>query len=310
MMEILVQICLLVVGFALLVKGSDWFVDGAAGIATKMGIPQLVVGLTIVALGTSAPELAVSISSALKGNASICIGNVVGSNILNVLIILGICSIITNIRVAESTIKIEIPFMIFISFGMLALGWSGQKIVLLEGILLLFFFVSYLIYLYIMAKKNSTKEDENSKNTQWWKLLLSLLVGLCIIVIGSNITVDSATALAKIIGISDRFIGLTIVALGTSLPELFTSVTAARKGNADIAVGNIVGSNIFYILFILGTTALIIPIPFAVNFRIDAVFAGMVGILLLIGVVKKHMLTRKLGIIMLLAYGEYFMYLL
>ena len=168
MMEILIQICLLVVGFALLVKGSDWFVDGAAGIATKMGIPQLVVGLTIVAMGTSAPELAVSISSALKGNASICIGNVVGSNILNVLIILGICSIITNIRVAESTIKIEIPFMIFISFGMLVLGWSGQKIVLLEGILLLFFFVSYLIYLYIMAKKNPTKEDENSKNTQWW----------------------------------------------------------------------------------------------------------------------------------------------
>ena len=309
-MEIVVQVCLLALGFWLLVKGSDWFVDGAAGIAAKLGVPQLIIGLTIVAMGTSAPELAVSLSSGLKGNASICIGNVLGSNMLNVLIILGLCAVITNVKVEPSTLKIDLPFMILITLLMLVLGWTGEQVVWSEVLILIVLFVSYLTYLYFEARKNPVQDEAEQAPSSWLKLIEYLILGLAVIVLGSNIAVDSATALAKIIGISDRIIGLTIVALGTSLPELFTSVTAARKGNADIAVGNIVGSNIFNILFILGTTALVLPVPFAPNFRMDALFATAAGILLLVGAARKKMLTRGLGIVMLLCYGGYFLYLL
>ena len=308
-MNIVVQILLLALGFALLVKGSDWFVDGAAGVATKLGIPQLVVGLTIVAMGTSAPELAVSLSAALKGNASICIGNVVGSNILNILIILGICALIVNVRVAKSTITTEIPFMMAITAVLFLFGFTGGSISLAEGLILLALFVAYLLYLYVMAKKNPVEADEEIKNTSWIKLFVLIIIGLVAIIVGSEFTVDAATTLAKAIGISERFIGLTVVALGTSLPELFTSVNAARKGNADIAIGNIVGSNIFNILFILGTTAMVTTIPFAEGFLIDTVIAIAAGAILWLSVVKKHMLTKVAGVVMLLAYGAYFVYL-
>ncbi|MCF0130888.1 MAG: calcium/sodium antiporter [Pseudobutyrivibrio sp.] len=310
MSNLFVQTGLLLLGFLFLVKGADWFVDGASGIATKLGIPQLVVGLTIVAMGTSAPELAVSVSAALKGNESICIGNVVGSNILNVLIILGLCALIVNVKIARSTITTEIPFMICISLLLLLFGWTNNNISIVEGIVLLVLFVGYLIYLYIMAKNNPVESDDAIKSASWVKLLVRLVAGLGVIVLGSELTVDSATVIAKGIGISNRFIGLTIVALGTSLPELFTSVNAARKGNADIAIGNIVGSNIFNILFILGTTTLVSSIPFAAGFRIDTVIAAVAGVLLLVAGRRESMLTRGWGIIFLIAYGMYFIYLL
>ncbi|MBQ8411545.1 MAG: calcium/sodium antiporter, partial [Ruminiclostridium sp.] len=245
-MEILLQVGLLVLGFVMLIKGADWFVDGASGIASKLGVPQLVVGLTIVAMGTSLPEAAVSVTAALDGNAGITVGNVVGSNILNILIILGITGVITAVAVQKSTIRYEIPFMLVITILTIVLGMSGNSISRVEGIILWVFFIAYLAYLFVLAKKgNQSEEEAPNKDAKVWKLILGLVVGLVIVVWGSNIAVDAATALAKIIGLSDRFIGLTIVALGTSLPELVTSVTAARKGNADIAIGNIVGSNIF-----------------------------------------------------------------
>ncbi len=306
-MDIIFQILLLAVGFVMLIKGADWFVDGSSGIATKFGIPQLVIGLTIVAMGTSAPEAAVSISAAIKGNADITIGNIVGSNILNILIILGLSSVIVPIAVASSTIKIETPFMLFITAVMLVLGLDAE-ISLIDGIIFLALFALYLGYLFRMAKKDKNKEpeDENSKNMSVAKAIIFAIIGLALIVWGSNITVDAATAIAKAVGLSERFIGLTIVALGTSLPELFTSVTAARKGNADIAIGNIVGSNIFNILFVVGLSALIIPVPFAANFVFDSIIAFAAGVLLLLCCLWTKKLKRWAGITMLLGYAAYF----
>lgn len=310
-MGILLSILLMAAGFVLLIKGADWFVDGAAGIAVKLGIPQLVIGLTIVAMGTSAPEAAVSISSALKGSAEITIGNIVGSNIMNILVILGLASAITAIKVAKSTVSYEIPFMVAITMLLLLLGYTGSAVNLAEGILLWVFFIIYFIYLFIMAKKSKEKEEteEGSKRPAW--LLAGLIiVGMVMIVLGSNFTVDGATEIAKAIGISERFIGLTIVAFGTSLPELVTSVTAARRGNADIAIGNIVGSNIFNILFVVGTAAIITPVAFASNFIIDTVISAACGVILWLGVIKKHQLGRAAGIFMLICYAGYFIWLL
>ncbi len=303
------EILLLVLGFAMLVKGADWFVEGAAGIASKFGIPQLVVGLTIVAMGTSAPEAAVSITAALKGNAGIAVGNVVGSNILNILIILGLTGLITSVAVQKSTLFIEIPYMLLITGVLLIMGMMGNNINLVEGIILWVLFIIYLGYLFVLAKKGKSQEEEKEERPLW-KLLLFALVGGVVVVWGSNIAVDAATALAQIIGLSEKFIGLTIVALGTSLPELVTSVTAAKKGNADIAIGNIVGSNIFNILFVLGTSALIIPITFEPSFAIDTIISITAGVLLWIATIGKKKLTRPWGIMMLLGYAAYFVYLL
>lgn len=306
----MVQLLLLAVGFAMLVKGVDWFVDGSAGIADRFGVPQLAIGLTIVAMGTSAPEAAVSITAAMKGSADITIGNVVGSNILNILIILGITSAIVAVAVAKSTIRYEIPYMILITLLLLVLGHTGNVITFAEGVILWLAFILYLGYLFRMAKKNKEEVSEEAAEQPMWKLLAAAVIGLVLIVWGSDVTVDAATAIAKYAGLSERFIGLTIVALGTSLPELFTSVSAALKGKADIAIGNIVGSNIFNILFVVGTTALITPVVFAPNFVIDTLVAVAAGVLLLVCVVRRQKLTRAAGIIMLLGYAVYFIYLL
>ena len=306
---IILDILLLVVGFAMLVKGADWFVDGTAGVAQKYGIPQLVVGLTIVAMGTSAPEAAVSITAALKGNAGIAIGNVVGSNILNILIILGLTGFIATVAVQKSTLFIEIPFMLVVTIILGVMGMIGNTVNRFEGIILWVLFLVYLGYLFWLAKNGPQDEEvEVTKSTP--KLLLSAVVGGVVVVWGSNVTVDAATSLAEVIGLSERFIGLTIVALGTSLPELVTSVTAARKGNADIAIGNIVGSNIFNILFVIGTSALIIPVTFEPSFIIDTIIAVLAGVLLWISTVRTKKLTRPWGIVMLAAYACYFVYLI
>lgn len=307
-MELLLQIGLLVIGFTMLVKGADYFVDGAAGIATKFGIPQLVVGLTIVAMGTSAPEAAVSITGALHGAADISIGNVVGSNILNVLIILGITGFITNVAVQKSTLMVEMPFMLGITVLLIVLGMSGNELTFVEGIIFWICFIAYLAYLYVLAKKGT--EEEANEDRPVWKLILFILAGGAVVVWGANISVDAATAIAQAIGISERFIGLTIVALGTSLPELVASVTAARKGNADIAIGNIVGSNIFNILFVLGTSALITPIPYQSTFLVDGIVAVAAGVLLWVATIRRKELSRPWAIVMLLGYVAYFIYLL
>ena len=309
-MELLLQFLQLVLGFVMLVNGADWFVDGAAGIAEKFGIPQLVIGLTIVAMGTSAPEAAVSITAALKKNADITIGNVVGSNILNVLVILGVTSVIVAIAVAESTVKYEIPYMLFVSVLMLVFGYTGNVISFAEGVGLWVAFIIYLVYLFIMAKNNKEESTEDEKKKPVWLLIILVIVGVVLIVKGRDIAVAAATKIATAAHLSERFIGLTIVALGTSLPELVTSVTAAKKGKADIAIGNIVGSNMFNILFVVGTTALITPVPFAPNFIIDTIISIAAEVLLFICVLKNHRLNRAGGAVMLAGYVGYFVYLM
>ena len=286
--QLLLQVVLLVLGFVMLIKGADWFVDGAASLAGKFGIPQLVIGLTIVAMGTSAPEAAVSISAALQDNAGITIGNVVGSNILNVFVILGLASVIIPIAVKKSTIKYEIPFTILVTGVLAVLGLWDNKISTLEGVILWGLFILYLGYLFWMTKKGEAEvEESESKLDKIWKMIVFILIGGGLIVWGSDVTVDAATSIAKFFNMSDQLIGLTIVALGTSLPELITSVTAAKKGNADIAIGNIVGSNLFNILFVVGTTALITPVVYAQSFLVDSIVAVVSMVLLLLLVLNK-----------------------
>ena len=301
------QIIILLVGFIFLVKGADWFVDGAASIARKMGIPQLIIGLTIVAMGTSMPEAAVSITAAMQQNAGITIGNVVGSNILNIFIILGITALITNVKIQKSTIRYEIPFMIFITIILMIFGMTDMKITFIEGVFLWILFIAYLVYLFIMAKNSETQEEE--KDIPVWKCLLFILLGGILVVKGSDFAVSGASAIARYFGMSERFIGLTIVAFGTSLPELVTSVTAAKRGNAGIAIGNIVGSNIFNILFIAGGVSLICPVPFESKFIVDMFVAIGSGCLLWLLTIYRHELNRIGGLLMLLSYVVYLIYL-
>lgn len=307
-LELLLQFVLLAVGFLMLVKGADVFVDGAAGIADKFGIPQLVIGLTIVAMGTSAPEAAVSITAALKENADITIGNIVGSNILNILIILGVTSVIVAVSVQKSTVRYEIPFMLAITVMLAIFGYTSGHITFWEGIIFWIAFTIYLAYLFIMAMNNK-EEVEETKKRPIWMLLLFVVIGIVLVVWGSDVTVDAATMIARAAGLSQRFIGLTIVALGTSLPELVTSVSAARKGKADIAIGNIVGSNIFNILFVVGSVSLICPIPFESHFFVDVLVALGSGLFLWISTIKNQELRRIHGFLMLVFYGLYFLYL-
>lgn len=311
------QIALLIIGFVMLIKGADWFVDGAAGIADKLHIPQLIIGLTIVAMGTSAPEAAISISASVQGSADIAVGNILGSNILNILIILGITSVITPLAVQKSTVKYEIPFVIIISVIFGLIGLFDNSIGFIDGILLWVLFIAYIAYLFIMTKKGkiqadeSDDEDNDKKPKKVWHLILFGIIGIALVVFGSNITVNAATEIATMFGMSERFIGLTIVALGTSLPELVTSITAALKKNADIAIGNIVGSNIFNILFVIGTSAMITPVAYQNQFLIDSIFCVATAMLLLLLVLNKDKkLKRWGGIIMLICYAGYFVYLI
>ena len=304
-MEMLLQIVLLALGFVMLVKGANWFVDGASNIAAKFKIPQLVIGLTIVAMGTSSPEAAVSITAALHGNAEITIGNVMGSNILNILLILGLSASISRLAVAKSTVWIEIPFLLLVS-GLLYVQGLDGTISLLDGAIQLLLFAAYLTYLLIMAKKFPDENPKTPKQMKLWKAILAAVGGLAMVIVGSDLAVDASTTIARIMGLSERFIGLTVVALGTSLPELFTTAAAARKGNADIAIGNIVGSNVFNTLFVVGLSALITPVPFAADFLFDTVIAAGAALLLWVCCMKDKSLKRWHGALMLLGYAAYF----
>lgn len=225
----ILQVMILLAGFILLVKGADWFVEGAASIAKKLGVPQLIVGLTIVAMGTSMPEAAVSITAALNDNAGITIGNVVGSNILNILIILGITAVITNVAIQKSTLRYEIPYMIGITVLLMIFGATGSSITFWEGVVFWILFILFLGYLFVMSRKGSSEEEETAKELPVWKCIILMIIGGVMVVKGSDFAVSGASEIARFFGMSERFIGLTIVAFGTSLPELVTSVTAAKK---------------------------------------------------------------------------------
>lgn len=326
-----IQFIALVLGFAALVFGADKFVDGAAGIAKKFGVPELIIGFTIVAMGTSAPEAAVSISAAAKGTADVAVGNVAGSNIMNVLLILGITAVISAIPIKKNTQRIELPFLILVSILLPLLGWvsmntgfggnadgNGAGYSKIDGVIFLVIFAGYLAYLIISAKKSMAagepvelEMEDHKKPLPVWLMIIFVVAGIVLIVAGSNVAVESATNIALYFNVSERIIGLTIVALGTSLPELVTSIMAARKGKADLAIGDIVGSNIFNILFVLGMTALVTPavnspVAFSRDFLFDC-FAGIGSAVVLLGcVLPKKKLTRIGGIIMLVCYAGYF----
>ena len=306
----ILQLIVLALGFVMLVKGADWFVSGAVCIADRFHIPPIIIGLTIVAMGTSAPEAAVSITSAFAGVADITVGNIVGSNIMNVLVILGLSATIVPLTVTKSTIRVDLPFLTAITVLLLVLGFNGT-ISFIDGVILIACFIGYITYLIISTIKYSSQvEDEEITTMKISKAIPLLFIGMGLIVLGSNFAVDAATEIARILGMSERTIGLTIVALGTSLPELFTSVAAAIKGNADIAVGNIVGSNLFNILFVIGISSLIIPVPFATAFITDMVICIAISIFLWVICKAKRNIPRWSGLVMLAAYAGYLVYLL
>ena len=277
-MEILLSCLLLVVGFVALIKGADFFVDGSSGLAANFKVPGVIIGLTIVAMGTSAPELAVSTSAAIAGSNEIALSNVVGSNIFNLLGVLGICALIHPIPIDKTIMKRDYPISVIISFiTLLAVGLgfvlSGNfaetgmldnvgEISRIYGLILLVMFVAYIAMLIIQARKDR-QQEEAAVPMPVWKCILLILVGLACIIIGGELVVDNAKKIAAAAGMSETLIGLTIVAIGTSLPELVTSIVASKKGENGLAVGNVVGSNIFNILFILGVSSTIHPI--AVN---------------------------------------------
>jgi cation:H+ antiporter len=308
---VLKNVAFIVAGFILLIKGADFFVEGASSVAGKLGIPQIVIGLTIVAFGTSAPEAAISISSAAKGSSGISIGNVLGSNIMNILLILGLTSVIRTLNIKKSTALIDMPFMIVVSVFLVVWGAVFGNLDRIAGVIFWVLLIGFIVYLIVYSKKSNTEDAKvEIKDLKGWQILLFIIGGLAAIVFGSNLTVDGASYVAKnVFHVSDRIIGLTIVAFGTSLPELMTSVTAARKGKADIAVGNIVGSNIFNILFVLGTSCFIIKLPYE-GFLVDSLVAIGAALLLWFPALVKRKLGRGIGIIMLLAYSGYFVYLL
>ena len=272
------NILLLIVGFAALVKGADFFVDGSSALARTFKVPGVIIGLTIVALGTSAPELAVSTSAAIQGANEIALSNVVGSNIFNLLMVLGVCAIIRPIPIEKVILKRDFPLSIIVTaalFGVVAIPlftgkaqWTAPVSTVVSevsrpiGIGLLVIFAAYMAFLIYVSRKNPT-EDDLAENMPVWNSLLLILIGLACIVIGGQLVVENAKSIAAAFGMSETLIGLTVVALGTSLPELVTSIVAARKGEHGMAVGNVVGSNIFNLMFILGISSTIHPV--AVN---------------------------------------------
>lgn len=306
------NICFVVAGFVMLIKGADVFVESASKIATKFNIPQMVIGLTIVAFGTSLPEAAVSIKGASSGNAGIAVGNVIGSNIMNVLLILGVASCIASLAIKKNTFRIEIPFVIAITVLLLVLGTMGNELSRVDGIVFVALMAIFMVYLIYTAKKGESDDEQTvvEKNDTMIKLIIFVALGGVCIVLGSNVTVEAASFIAGEFGMTERLIGLTIVAFGTSLPELVTSATAAKRGKVDIAIGNIVGSNIFNILFVVGISAVITPITFEKAFFKDSIVAIAAAVLLFICVIKDKKLKRSGGIVMLSCYAAYFAYIL
>ena len=318
----MLEYILFVIGIFLLIKGADYLVDGSSSLAKKFKVSTLVIGLTIVAFGTSMPELVVNVIAGLKGSGEIAFGNIVGSNIANLLLVLGATAMIVSIKVKKSTTWKEIPFsllaviILFIFASVFALDkLTLNSIFRFQGLILLSFFGIFLYYVFELTKKHKTKVENNEieiKKLSSLKITLYILGGLVGLYLGGKWTVDGAVAIAKLFGMSEYFISLTIIAIGTSLPELITSITAALRKDIDLAVGNVVGSNIFNIFWILGVSALIVPITIPNFAIIDLSILLLVNFFLFIFmfVGKKHELERWQGVVFVLMYVAYIAYLI
>lgn len=310
-----VPILLIILGFVLLIKGADFLVDGASSLAKRFNIPDIIIGLTIVSIGTSMPELFVSSTSAMNGSSDMAIGNIIGSNLCNLLMILGISTIIKPVKFQKETRLIEIPLCLIITIIFAIFCNTSGTISRIEALILIFLFVLFIIYTIIMGKKGKEFDAENAiieikednKALSLKKSIILIVLGIVGLKIGGDLTVENATNLARMFNVSEKIIGLTILAIGTSLPELVTSVTAAIKGNSDIAIGNIIGSNIFNILLIIGVSAIISPLTYNFTYNIQIAILVLSTVVLSIFPIipPKNEMSRFNGLIYLIIYIIY-----
>lgn len=323
-MEMLKDIVILLVGFVLLVKGADYFVEGSSSIAKILKVPSIVIGLTVVAMGTSLPELSVSVSAAISGSNEIAVSNVVGSNIFNTIVVLGACALLAPVTVDRSIMKKDFPFCIIITVALAFFcadaykpwgEYTGEGVGLLSrinGIILLVVFVGYIFYTVKQALKDRKSIKESEENDEAPRSmpvsLIFVVCGAVAIIFGGDFVVDSAKSIALTLGMSETLVGLTIVAVGTSLPELVTSVVAARKGETGLAIGNVVGSNIFNILFILSTSSTISPVGVQGQNLVDAVVLIAISLVVFVFGRSKEKIEKKEGIVMILIYVAYMAY--
>ena len=319
-MELLKSAIILVIGFVLLIKGADFFVEGSSSVAKKFNVPSLIIGMTIVAMGTSLPELAVSVTASMVGNNTLAVSNVAGSNIFNLMVVCGACALFTPLTIEKNTLLKEFPFSIICAGLLVVLGFLGMSLGRVDGIIFLVIFIIYLFWMIRSAKQARNAGDkleeeeeefiqEEIKILPMWKCLLFIVGGMIAIKFGGDFVVDGASAIAAGFGLSQTLIGLTIVALGTSLPELVTSIVAARKDEVDMALGNVIGSNIFNILLILGVAAAISPITFLTENIIDIVILIVMSLVVWIFAWTSKEINRKEGIMMLLMYAVYMVYI-
>lgn len=302
-----------IIGFVLLVKGADFFVEGSGSVAKKFNIPVFIIGMTIVAMGTSAPECAVSISASLRGINGMAISNVIGSNIFNLLVVCGVCALFQPLVIKKETLKKEFPFSVLVAVIIGVMGLAGMMVGHMDGIILVVIFALFLYWMVRFAKKSMQAgedvEAEEIKDLPIWKCLVFIGGGLVAIVIGGQMVVNCSETIARGFGLSETLIGLTICSIGTSLPELVTSVVAARKNQAGMALGNVIGSNIFNILLVGGLASAISPIAVNMNNLIDIVILVAVSLYIMILVWRKQLLTRAGGVSMLAIYAAYMVYI-
>lgn len=305
---IIIQVVLLLVGFLFLIKGSDFFVDGASSIASILRVPTIIVGLTIVAFGTSAPEAAVSITSSLTGNNAMAVSNVIGSNLFNMLMVIGIAALLSDLLMEKKVLDADLPFLVGITVlwaVFIIIGWDITNI---EGIILLAILFGYIFYLIYSTRKSKDANEVEKPKFSLPKSIIFMLIGLAGIIIGGDLVVDSASAIALALGMSETLVGLTIVAIGTSLPELVTSLTALKKGENQLVIGNVIGSNIFNILFVLGASSAISAIPLDSSMLIDVVFMLGVTILCFIFGKTQDKYDKKEGIILVALFIAYMVF--
>ena len=303
---------LLVIGFVLLIKGADFFVDGSSSIAKRLRVPSIIIGLTIVAMGTSLPECAVSISAALSGNTGVAVGNAVGSNIFNLMVVCGMCALFCPLTVSRSTLTGEFPFSVFVALLLMVLGWISMTLGRIDGVILLVFFAGFLFWMIRSAQKARSErasDEDEYEIRPIWQCVLYIVGGAAAIAGGGQLVVNAASVIARFFGMSQNLIGLTIVAFGTSLPELVTSIVAARKHEVDMALGNVIGSNIFNILFVLGIAAALHPMVFQMENIIDIIVLVVMSAIVLCFAWTKQKLVRWEGAVMLAMYAGYVVYI-
>lgn len=302
---------LLVGGFILLIKGADFFVEGSASVAKKLRVSSMIIGLTVVAMGTSAPECAVSIAASFRGDNAVAVSNVIGSNIFNLMVVCGVCSVISPLKVKAESLKKEFPLSILAAIALVVMAYLGMQVGRIDGVILLAAFAAFIVWLVMGAKKdrNAQEDVEEIKTLGTIRCLIYIVGGIAAIVVGGDTVVDAATTIAENFGLSQTLIGLTIVAMGTSLPELVTSIVAAGKGETDMAIGNVIGSNLFNILLVLGIAGAISPIEVLMENVIDAILLIGMSVIAWVFAWTGKKINRAEGAIMVAIYAGYMGYI-